>query len=95
MCMCHFVWVRCSSAECKNEYSPGVAPQLRLRLRCSLLRLLVLFSPHCAAVAVSVGVAAVVVVMNDAAFGRVFCLDGTIYKTQTLAATANGENKNI
>lgn len=70
-------------------------PQLRLRLRCSLLRLLVLFSPHCAAVAVSVGLAAVVVVMNDAAFGRVFCLDGTIYKTQTLAATANGENKNI
>lgn len=25
MCMCHFVWVRCTSAECKNEYPPGVA----------------------------------------------------------------------
>jgi len=25
------------------------------------------------------------VVMNDAAFGRVFCLNGIIYTTQTLA----------
>lgn len=55
--------------------------QLRLRLRCSLLRILVLFFLHSAVAA------SVVVVMNDAAFGRVFCLDGTIYKTQTLAAT--------
>lgn len=64
------------------ESQPLLQPQFQLRLRCALLRLLLLFplpppSP----------VASVVVVMNDAAFGRVFCLAGTIYKTQTLAAT--------
>lgn len=63
------------------ESQPLLQPQFQLRLRCALLRLLLLFPLP------SPTPCSVVVVMNDAAFGRVFCLAGTIYKTQTLAAT--------